>query len=170
MKTKSPFVLAAYSPQLRKHYEALSNRLFASNVSEEFVPRSFVDWFQERLGDWAAAEQRPHAYPHVFRKTALKRARIGEDRLQEVADDAKLTASVLIKHYAPDDDDLMRQASNRGCSCVSRRACPSMFSEVRPHRRAGQRRPGGPGQEGVGDRRLGAAPVLSAELAKRNGV
>lgn len=38
---------------------------------------------------------------------------MGEDRLSEIAEDAKLSASVLVKNYAPDDDELMRQASNR---------------------------------------------------------
>ena len=112
-KTRSDFILAAYSDQLRSHHRQGANPLFARNVSEEFRPQLLVNWFQERLGDWAEAAGRPHAYPHVFRKTALKRARMGEDPLSQIADDAKLSASVMVKHYAPDDDELMRQASNR---------------------------------------------------------
>lgn len=114
LRTGSEFVLAPYTDQLRTHHQETGRELFASNVSSVFRPQLIIDWFQDRLTDWAEQEHRDHAYPHVFRKTALKRARMGETRLADrVADDAKLSASVLVNNYAPDDDELMRQASNR---------------------------------------------------------
>ena len=112
-RSKSQFVLAAYTDQLRFHHLQGANPLFASNVSKEFQPQLLIDWLQARIKNWAEAGGHPHAYPHVFRKTALKRARLGEGRLAEIAVDAKLSASVLVSNYAPDDDELMRQASNR---------------------------------------------------------
>lgn len=113
MRTESPYVLGAYNAQLRKHHRQGTSLLFAHNVGVEYAPKPFLDWFQERIGDWARATSSAHAYPHVFRKTALKLARSGEDLSREVAEDAKLTAAVMVKHYAPDSDEEFRQASNR---------------------------------------------------------
>ena len=51
--------------------------------------------------------------PHVFRKTALQHARSGEDLNERVANDAKVSASVMLGHYVTEGDEELRQASNR---------------------------------------------------------
>lgn len=128
----------------------------------------WIDWFQERIKDWAEAGKRPHAYPHVFRKTALKRARMGEDRLSEIAEDAKLSASVLVKNYAPDDDELMRQASNR----MFMRLIEGLPQQVALRYGHSVEAPSDSQMERVQRaweiRDWGLLSVLSAELAKRD--
>ena len=87
--------------------------LFAANVGNEYTPESFGSWLQSRIPEWARATGRPHATPHVFRKTALQHARRGEDLNRLVAQDAKVTASVMMRHYVGEHDEELRHASNR---------------------------------------------------------
>jgi coproporphyrinogen III oxidase len=82
-------------------------------VGEEFSPRAFSDWFQERMKDWARQTGHAPATPHAFRKTALQHARSGEDLNRQVARDARLSESVMMAHYVTERDEEMRQASNR---------------------------------------------------------
>ena len=82
-------------------------------MSCEFKPRALANWFQERISDWAERTGSAHASPHVFRKTALQHARSGEDVNERVAQDAKLSASVMVGHYITEGDEELRQASNR---------------------------------------------------------
>ena len=82
-------------------------------MGEEFSPRAFSDWFQERMKDWARQTGHAPATPHAFRKTALQHARSGEDLNRQVARDARLSESVMMAHYVTERDEEMRQASNR---------------------------------------------------------
>ena len=86
---------------------------FVRRVGGQFKPTAFADWFQEKLGQWGRSTGNPHATPHVFRKTALQHARIGEDLNRRVAEDAKLNESVMIAHYVTERDEELRHASNR---------------------------------------------------------
>ena len=113
LKTTSPYVFAAYNRQLRAHYKKRELALSASNVGENFVPRAFADWLQERIPEWAKATGRPHATPHVFRKTALQHARRGEDLNRLVAQDARVGTSVMMRHYVTEQEEELRHASNR---------------------------------------------------------
>jgi integrase len=112
-KNGCPYVFAAYNEQLRQFYEKREMALFAANTAKEYVPASFGTWLQNRIPEWAVANGRPHATPHVFRKTALQHARRGEDLNQLVAQDAKVTASVMMRHYVSENDEELRHASNR---------------------------------------------------------
>ena len=113
LKTVSPYVFAAYNRQLRAHYTRRKFALFASNVGEEYAPHAFADWLQERIPEWAKAMGRPHATPHVFRKTALQHARSGEDLNRLVAQDARVGTSVMMRHYVTERQEELRHASNR---------------------------------------------------------
>ena len=87
--------------------------LFAANVGQEYKPESFGNWLQSRIPEWAKATGHHHATPHVFRKTALQHARHGEDVNQLVAQDAKVTTSVMMRHYVNEHDEELCHASNR---------------------------------------------------------
>jgi integrase len=113
LKTASPYVFSAYNGQLRQYYERRGLALFASHVGEKYTPDAFADWLQERIPEWAKATGRPHATPHVFRKTALQHARRGEDLNRQVAKDARVNTSVMMRHYVTERDEELRQASNR---------------------------------------------------------
>jgi integrase len=113
LKTASPYVFAAYTCQLRNYYNQRGLAVAVANVGEEYVPRAFGDWLQERIPEWAAATGRPHATPHVFRKTALQHARRGEDLNRLVAQDARVGTSVMMRHYVTEREEELRHASNR---------------------------------------------------------
>ncbi len=126
LKCESPYVFGAYSHQLRAFYEDSKRRTIACKVGREFNPRAFADWFQARIPNWATATGNAHATPHVFRKTSLQHARVGEDINQRVAMDARLNTSVMMKHYITERDEELRQASNR----TYRRILASLPPEV----------------------------------------
>ena len=67
-----------------------------------------------------------HAYVHVFRKTTLQHARRGEDINRQVAADACVSESVMMTNYVQENDEEMRQRSNR----TYRRILASLPSDV----------------------------------------
>lgn len=109
----SPFVFAAYNSQLRSHHLANEKTAFANRVCADFNPQAFGDWLQARIPEWAESTGKEHAYPHAIRKTALQRARIGEDINRQVAEDARLGADVMLESYVIEGGEQHRQASNR---------------------------------------------------------
>lgn len=70
-------------------------------------------WFHTKIRKWADVTGRERASHHSFRKTALQTARRGDDRNGQVAQDAKVTESVMLRHYVDETDEELRQASNR---------------------------------------------------------
>jgi hypothetical protein len=50
---------------------------------------------------------------HVFRKTALQHARRGEDINRLVAQDARVSESVMMTNYVKEEDEELRAGSNR---------------------------------------------------------
>jgi hypothetical protein len=113
IKTNSPYVFAAYNDQLRRCHERKGRPEIAGRVMSDFKPICLGDWFSERLADWSASLAKGHAYPHVFRKTSLQYARIGEDINRQVANDARVGESVMMTSYVKETDEELRQASNR---------------------------------------------------------
>jgi len=113
IKVGSTYVFASYNRQLRKFYCTAGRVRSAELVSDEFSPKAFGDWFQERIQDWATQTGHAPATPHAFRKTALQHARTGEDLNRQVAHDARLSESVMMAHYVIERDEEMRQSSNR---------------------------------------------------------
>lgn len=112
-QTDSPFVFAAYNDQLRGFHEQSSRPDNARRVGETFKPICLADWLSDRLDDWSAFLPNGHAYPHVFRKTSLQYARSGEDINRQVANDARVSESVMMTNYVKETDVQLRQASNR---------------------------------------------------------
>ncbi len=106
-------MFAAYSQQLRVHHAKNKVRGTAKIVAADYRPDLLYEWFGKRMIDWTIAENRPHATHHAFRRTSLQAARRGEDRNQRVAQDAHVTASVMLDHYVDEGDEELRQASNR---------------------------------------------------------
>jgi integrase len=100
IRTDSPFVFAAYNEQLRRFHERSDRPHNAHKVSAEFKPVCLGDWLYDRLAEWSATSPKGHAHPHIFRKTALQHAWIGEDEAtQRVAEDARVGKEVLTAHY-----------------------------------------------------------------------
>ena len=112
-KTSNPYIFADYNRQLRQNLQQRGLVLIAANVGDEYTPDSFGNWLQSRIPEWAQETGRPHATPHVFRKTALQHARRGEDLNRLVAQDAKVTTSVMMRHYVSEREEELRHASNR---------------------------------------------------------
>jgi integrase len=113
LKTASPYVFAAYNNQLRQRYTKRGLHKCVTRVGETYNPDAFANWLQERIPAWARATGNPHATIHVFRKTALQYARRGEDLNRLVAQDARVSTSVMMRHYVMEQDEELRQSSNR---------------------------------------------------------
>jgi integrase len=110
LRTDSPFVFAAYNGQLRRFHEANGRPDNARRVGEEFKPLCLGDWLYDRLGDWSATLPGGHAHPHVFRKTALQQAWVGDESMDKrVAEDACVGKEVMLAHYVR----VLRERSNR---------------------------------------------------------
>jgi integrase len=112
-RTDSPFVFEGYVRQLRAHHDARGCPTNADLVKEEFRPANLAKWFERRLSSWSRDLDNGRVTPHVFRKTALQYARRGEDVNAAVAHDARLGASVMMRHYVKETDPERRAASNR---------------------------------------------------------
>lgn len=109
-KDKDSFVFAAYNRQLRAYHECSTRPHNALRVGNEFKPACLGDWFYDRLADWSATVPSGHAHPHVFRKTALQQAWVGDDKADEkVAQDAGVGRRVMMTHYLR----VQRPKSNR---------------------------------------------------------
>jgi len=113
IRVQNPFVFAAYNDQLRDFFRRTEQARFTRLVGDEFSATAFAGWFHERMADWSRETSHPAATPHTFRKTALQHARRGEDLNRQVAQDAKLSESVMMAHYVSVRDEELRQSSNR---------------------------------------------------------
>ena len=113
VRTKSPFVFAAYTQQVQTHHRESKRPWIAEKVAPEFAPDNLGDWFYERVRDWSEAFPEGTAYLHMFRKTSLQYARAGEDANKRVAADARLGERVMMTSYVKPTDEQMRQKSNR---------------------------------------------------------
>jgi integrase len=124
LRTNSPFVFAAYNDQIRRYHEHSNRPHNARGVSSDFKPLCLGDWLYDRLAEWSSSLPKGHAHPHIFRKTALQQAWIGEEEIaQKVAEDARVGKEVLTAHYVK--VDLWRK-SNR----TFQRILASLPSEV----------------------------------------
>jgi integrase len=126
LKTDSPYVFGIYKEQLRRFHERGPRPWLATRVSDEFDPDQLGDWFYERIQDWSRDAPGGRAYLHVFRKTSLQYARMGEDLNRQVAADARLGVSVMLTSYVKESDEEMRAKSNR----TYRRIAASLPPEV----------------------------------------
>jgi integrase len=109
------FVFAAYNRQLRVYHERSLCPHNALKVGDEFKPSCLGDWFYDRLADWSATLPSGHAHPHIFRKTALQQAWVGDDKADEqVAQDAGVGRKVMLTHYVR----VLREKSNRTFSRI----------------------------------------------------
>lgn len=71
------------------------------------------DWFYRQVVEWSKSSPNGHATTHIFRKTSLQQARRGEDINRLVAQDARLTESVMTTNYVREGDSELRHNSNR---------------------------------------------------------
>jgi hypothetical protein len=82
-------------------------------VAPMVSPVNLGDWFYERVRQWSESQLDRPACVHMFRKTTLQYALAGENVIQQVADDARLGAGVMMTNYAEERDLEMREKSNR---------------------------------------------------------
>jgi integrase len=112
IKTDNPYVFAAYSSQLRNHH-AEKRTGFAGNVSQQYDPTVFADWFHSKLVRWSKTAPNGHATQHAFRKTGLQLAYQGGVADSLIASDASITDSVMHGNYVDDTDQELLLKSNR---------------------------------------------------------
>jgi hypothetical protein len=112
-RTDSPFVFAAYTEQLRRFHEQNKRHREAGMVGSEFRPANLANWFHNRLKEWSGTLPKGKVTMHIFRKTSMQYARVGEDINQRVAADARVSSGVMMTHYVKETDEEMRQKSNR---------------------------------------------------------
>ncbi len=111
-RTASPYVFGGFPRELQTHFKKKRPGM-EKTVNGEYSPEALGWWFNEKLKSWAKKTNRPHASHHSFRKTALQFARIGDDRNEAVAMDARISRSVMVRHYVDDNDEVLRLRSNR---------------------------------------------------------
>lgn len=125
-KTDSPYVFDAFNNQLREHHKKSTRPQSALRVLPKFDPINLGRWFYERIVDWSKSQAAEPACIHIFRKTTLKYARVGEDANRLVAQDARVGENVMMKSYVKETDEELRQKSNR----TFHRICASLPPEV----------------------------------------
>ena len=113
VRTEQDYVFARYNEQLRAFHLARQQKQAAELVAAEFNPDNVGDWLYRRLIEWSDSRPNGRATIHVFRKTALQYARVGEDVNRQVAADARLSESVMMTNYVRENDEQLRQKSNR---------------------------------------------------------
>lgn len=113
IKIGNDFVFAAFNEQLRRFHERGPRPWLARRVLSEFRPENFGDWFYNRIVEWSKTVPNGTACTHVFRKTTLQYARAGEDTNRLVAQDARLGERVMMTSYVSENDEQLRQKSNR---------------------------------------------------------
>ena len=112
-RTDSHFVFDGYVRQLKTQHQIHGCPTNADLVRDEFKPDNLGKWFERRLIAWSGKFGNGRATMHIFRKTALQYARRGEDVNAAVARDARVGASVMMRHYIKEADPERRAASNR---------------------------------------------------------
>jgi hypothetical protein len=115
---------SAMDVRLRSH--SRSRPQSALRVRPVFDPRNLGYWFYERIVDWSKSQTRGPAYIHIFRKTTLRYARVGEDANRLVAQDARVGESMMMTSYVKETDEETQQKSNR----TFHRICASLPPEV----------------------------------------
>jgi hypothetical protein len=125
-KTESSYVFGGLPQQISNFHSTASRPWMAKWIRPEYDVYNAGRWFYERIKDWSASLPSGKAYTHVFRKTTLQYARQGEDVNRQVAADASVTEGVMMTSYVREDDEELRQKSNR----TFRRIAASLLSEV----------------------------------------
>ena len=113
LRTGNPYVFAVYTNQVRRFYERSRYKGPAKNVVGEFDPANLANWFYKKLKAWSKSLPKGHASTHIFRKTSLQYARSGEDINRCVAQDARVSETVLMTNYVKETDEQLRAKSNR---------------------------------------------------------
>jgi integrase len=164
VRTESPFVFAAYPAQLRQFYATSPRPSLAKLVGADFSPVCLADWFHERVVAWSSTLPNGRATTHIFRKTSLQHARIGEDVNRQVARDARVSEGVMMASYVKETDEQMRQKSNRTFSRILASLSPEVARRY-GHVEDGQAAPAAQLQAAVAAKNWHLVGKLSAKLA-----
>ena len=113
LRCDSDFIFGDFPRQLREHHRQYRGNRTAEMVRKEFAPYNLGEWMYRQVVNWSEANGNEGAYLHVFRKTGLQFALSGEQAKQEVAKDARITASVMAASYAQEFDEELWHKSNR---------------------------------------------------------
>ncbi len=112
-RTKSEFVFGEFPQRLQEFHHQRGDTAASRRVRMDFVPDNLGDWMYHQIKDCSATQPNGSAYLHVFRKTTLQYALSAEHIQKSVADDASISASVLMSNYAQVADEELRHKSNR---------------------------------------------------------
>jgi integrase len=121
IRTESPFVFAKLNEQIRDFHQT-EGRKSAARLVKEFDVYNAGRWFYERVREWSGGD----AYVHMFRKTSLQYARVGQDANRSLAKDARVSEAVMMTSYVKEEDLQLRAASN----AMYERLCLSMTPEI----------------------------------------
>ena len=88
-------------------------QVLADNVSQQYDPTAFADWFHSKMVRWSKTAPNGHATQHAFRKTGLQLAYQGGVADSLIASDASITDSVMHGNYVDDTDQELLLKSNR---------------------------------------------------------
>ncbi len=113
LRTNDEFVFGGFPQRLQEFHLQRGDTAAARRVRMDFVPDNVGDWMYHQIKNWSATLPNGSAYLHVFRKTTLQYALSAEHIQQSVADDASVSAAVLMSNYARVADEELRQKSNR---------------------------------------------------------
>jgi hypothetical protein len=111
---------AALMDQIRE-FHATDGRKAAVKMVKEFSVYNAGRWFYEQVKKCDS-----EACVHMFRKTSLQYARVGQDATRSLAKDARVSEAVMMTHYVKEEDLQLRAASN----AMYQRLCLSMTPEV----------------------------------------
>ena len=113
LRAKSEFVFGGFPQRLQEFHVQHGGTAAARRVRMDFVPENVGDWMYHQIKNWSATLPNGSAYLHVFRKTTLQFALSAEHIQKSVADDASISAAVLMSNYAHVADEELRHKSNR---------------------------------------------------------
>jgi integrase len=125
-RTDSPFVFAKLNDQIREFHET-HGRKSAARMVKDFTVYNAGKWFYEKVKAWDS-----QAYVHMFRKTSLQYARIGEDASRSLARDAGVSERVMMASYVKEEDVQFHAASNAMFErlCLSKPEVAKAFGHV----------------------------------------
>jgi hypothetical protein len=123
---RQPIRFGAYNEQLERFYSQGPRPWLAELVGDAFNPTSVGDWFHNSLSEWSKSLPKGHATAHVFRKTSLQHARSGEDVNRKVAEDARVSESVMMTHHVEETEQELRNKSNRTYHRILASLAPSV--------------------------------------------
>jgi hypothetical protein len=88
-------------------------------VPNVYNPENLANWFYKKIKLWSRTLAKGHATTHLFRKTSLQFVRCDEDINRRIAQDARVSETVLTNHYIQEQDEELQTAATEPTSVYS---------------------------------------------------